>query len=156
MTAEQCVGVISDTHGLLRDEVRSALEGCDLILHAGDIGSLEVLEALKGITHVVAVRGNVDRQRWSEGLNETEELQADGKRILIIHELRRMKTDPVQSGIDIVVYGHSHQPDIRITKGVLYLNPGSAGPRRFGLPVCLALLRLKGGKAYPEIIEITV
>lgn len=154
MSIERLIGVISDTHGLVRDEVKEVFKGLDLVLHAGDVGKASVLEALRETALVVAVRGNADTGDWSGSLNETEELQVSGKKILIIHQVSRMNMDPVSAGIDIVIHGHTHKPDVEISQGVLYLNPGSSGPRRFALPVSVALLRIKEGKAYPEIIEI--
>jgi len=135
------IGVISDTHGLLRQEAKAELEGCGLIIHAGDVGTLQVLEGLSGIAGVEAVRGNVDAGALAELLPETLELEVSGLRIFVIHRLDhldRLHIDPASRGYDMVIHGHSHRPSLEWHGEVLYLNPGSAGPRRFGLPVSLA------------------
>jgi putative phosphoesterase len=136
------VGVISDTHGLIRPEALAALRGVDLIVHAGDIGSPAVLEALAQVAPVSAVRGNNDRADWAAGIPETEWVEAGGSSLLVIHELDLLDLDPAAAGLHVVVYGHSHRPAQHERGGVLYLNPGSAGPRRFRLPVTVALLEL--------------
>jgi putative phosphoesterase len=130
------VGLISDTHGLLRPEALRALEGSDLILHAGDVGSPSILGALRAIAPVVAVRGNVDTAPWAAALPET----AAAGEIFILHDVKQLALDPRSSGFRAVVSGHSHQPEAIERGGVLYVNPGSAGPRRFRLPVSLARL----------------
>jgi hypothetical protein len=134
------VGVISDTHGLLRPEALRALAGADLILHAGDVGSPEVLAGLRALAPVVAVRGNNDRGPWAEALSETEVVTAGGRSLYVLHDLGTLDLDPRAAGFDAVIAGHSHQPRIERRDGVLYLNPGSAGPRRFRLPIALAWL----------------
>jgi putative phosphoesterase len=134
------VGVISDTHGLLRPEALRALAGADLILHAGDVGSPEVLAGLRALAPVVAVRGNNDRGPWAEALSETEVVTAGGRSLYVLHDLGTLDLDPRAAGFDAVIVGHSHQPRIERRDGVLYLNPGSAGPRRFRLPIALAWL----------------
>jgi len=134
------IGLISDTHGLLRDEAVSALVGSTLILHAGDIGSAELLQRLGAIAPVHAVRGNNDHGPWAQALPETLTLEVDGRRILVLHDLAQLALDPVREGMDAVVSGHSHRPVVRVVDGVLRVNPGSAGPRRFSLPICLATL----------------
>jgi putative phosphoesterase len=134
------VGVISDTHGLLRPEALRALAGADLILHAGAVGSPEVLAGLRALAPVVAVRGNNDRGPWAEALSETEVVTAGGRSLYVLHDLGTLDLDPRAAGFDAVIVGHSHQPRIERRDGVLYLNPGSAGPRRFRLPIALAWL----------------
>ena len=139
------VGVISDTHGLLRPEALSALAGSAHIVHAGDIGDPSVLEALSRIAPVTAVRGNNDNGPWAEKLRETELVQIADTRIYVIHDVAQLGIDAAAENIGVVIAGHSHRPAQRIEDGVLYLNPGSAGPRRFKLPVTLA----RGGHAAP-------
>ncbi len=138
------VGVISDTHGLLRPEALSALAGSCHILHAGDIGDAAVLEELGRLAPVTAVRGNNDKGPWADKLRETELLEIAGTRIYVIHDLAQLDIDPAAEGIGVVIAGHSHKPAQRMEGGVLYLNPGSAGPRRFNLPVTVARLALPG------------
>jgi uncharacterized protein len=151
------IGVISDTHGLLREEAKAGLRGCGIIIHAGDVGTLAVLEGLSGIARVEAVRGNVDAGALAELLPETCELEVSGLKIFAIHQLDRLDTlhlDPVSLGFDIIIHGHSHRPAIKWHGDVLLLNPGSAGPRRFDLPVSLARIRVEEGRAHPEIITL--
>lgn len=148
------IGVISDTHGLLRDQVLSRLRGCDRIVHAGDIGDPSILTELGQIAEVVAVRGNVDTRPWAGALQEEEYVEVEGHRICVVHDLGRLSFDPGAAGMDIVIYGHSHKPAVDWTGGILYLNPGSAGPKRFHLPVSMALLTLEADKVSPEIIEL--
>jgi hypothetical protein len=136
------IGLISDTHGLLRPEALTALEGSDLVIHAGDVGDPDILEALKAIAPVFAVRGNVDTEPWAQSLPETEVVEADPATIYILHDVHALDLDPVAAGFHIIVTGHSHKPSRTEHGGVLFLNPGSAGPRRFDLPVTVALLRL--------------
>jgi putative phosphoesterase len=136
------VGLISDTHGLLRPEALTALEGSRHIVHAGDIGDPAVLEALRRIAPVTAVRGNNDRESWARKLRDTEALEIAGTRIFVIHDLSQLELDPAAEGFDVVVAGHSHRPRNELVNGVLYVNPGSAGPRRFKLPVTVARLML--------------
>src|ERR1700737_5014619 len=138
------LGVISDTHGLLRPEVAEALRGSDRILHAGDIGAPEILEALARIAPVTAVRGNVDTASWARPLPETEVFEAGGVSIYMLHDRGQLDLKPEAAGFRVVVYGHSHQPKIEEKNGVLYFNPGSAGPRRFRLPVSGGGLRIRG------------
>lgn len=136
------VGLISDTHGLVRPEALAALAGSAHIVHAGDIGGPAVLEALARIAPVTAVRGNNDLAPWAKGLRDTEVLEVVGTRIYVIHDLSELDLDPAAEGIDVVVSGHSHRPAEEVRDGVLYVNPGSAGPRRFSLPIALARLAL--------------
>jgi uncharacterized protein len=148
------VGVISDTHGLLRDEAVSMLKDCRLIIHAGDVGDPAILESLREIAPVKAVRGNVDRGPWSDDLPDTEVVDAGGLSLYIIHDFSALDLNPQASGFNAVIYGHSHRPSIEWQNGVLLLNPGSAGPRRFNLPVSLALLTIQEGKLHPDIIRL--
>jgi len=137
------LGLISDTHGLLREEVLGALRGSDLILHAGDVGAPEILDVLRAIAPVVAVRGNVDTGKWADDLPMTEVIEAGLATIYMLHILQRIDLDPRAAGFSLVVSGHSHKPSQSEKDGVLYVNPGSAGPRRFALPVTVARLDLQ-------------
>ena len=150
------LGVISDTHGLLRPEAVEALRGSDRILHAGDIGAPEILEALAKIAPVTAVRGNVDTASWARALPETEVVEAGGVSIYILHDLGQLDLKPEAAGFRVVVYGHSHQPKIEEKNGVLYFNPGSAGPRRFHLPVSVGRLTIGAGKVRAELVELKI
>lgn len=136
------IGLISDTHGLLRPEAVRALEGSDLIVHAGDIGNPEILEALKTIAPVFAVRGNVDTEPWAQALSETKVIETGPVRIYVLHDVHALDLDPTAAGFHVVVSGHSHKPARTEKDGVLFINPGSAGPRRFDLPVTVALLHV--------------
>ena len=138
------VGVISDTHGLLRPEAEARLAGADHIIHAGDIGGPEVVPRLRRLAPVTAIRGNVDREAWADAFPETAVVMLAGRRIYVLHDLAEMSLDPVACGIAVVISGHSHRPRIERAGGVLYLNPGSAGRRRFRLPVTVAVLELSG------------
>jgi putative phosphoesterase len=150
------VGVISDTHGLVRPEALAALRGVARILHAGDIGTPDVLARLATIAPVVAVRGNVDRDAWAAELPETCRFELAGRRVFMTHRLSLTAPDAVSLDADIVVFGHSHRPESARRDGVLFLNPGSAGPRRFRLPVAVARLRFARGKVRPQLIELDV
>ncbi len=150
------VGVISDTHGLLRAEAIEAFGGVDHILHAGDIGAPEVLAALVRIAPVTAIRGNVDIEPWARELRETEVVELGGATIYMLHDLGRLDLKPETAGIHVVVYGHSHQPKMEERNGVLYFNPGSAGPRRFKLPVSVGRLRVEKGKIKGELRELEI
>jgi putative phosphoesterase len=136
------IGLISDTHGLLRPQALSALEGSELILHAGDVGNPGILEALKKIAPVFAVRGNVDTEPWAQALPETEVVETQAATIYMLHDAHALDLDPSAAGFHIVLSGHSHKPSRTEKGGVLFLNPGSAGPRRFDLPVTVARLDL--------------
>ena len=149
------IGVISDTHGLLRPQALSALRGSDLIIHAGDIGNPQILEALARIAPVFAVRGNTDRGAWAEALPPTQILQLEPCSVYVLHDLDELDLDPVSAGLDAVIFGHSHQPKIATKDDVLYFNPGSAGPRRFDLPISVGRLTLSGGKLRGEIIDLS-
>jgi uncharacterized protein len=148
------LGLISDTHGLLRGEAVRALRGSDLILHAGDVGAPEILDTLKTIAPVVAVRGNVDTDKWGQTLPMTEIIQADSVMIYMLHIVQDLDVNPVAAGVHIVVSGHSHKPGRTEKDGVLYINPGSAGPRRFYLPVTVARLDLEVRPWKVEFIDL--
>ncbi len=150
------LGVISDTHGLLRPEAVEALRGSDRILHAGDIGAPEILEALAKVAPVTAVRGNVDTASWARALPETEIVEAGGVSIYILHDRGQLDLKPDAAGLRVVVYGHSHRPRMEEKSGVLYFNPGSAGPRRFNLPVSVGRLMIGAGKVDAELVELGV
>jgi putative phosphoesterase len=156
LKAKGFVGVISDTHGLVRPEALDALAGSELIIHAGDVGGPEVLEALGRVAPVVAVRGNNDRGEWAGSLPEYEALEVNAAYIYVLHDLKELDISPAAAGFRVVVSGHSHKPLAEERRGVLYLNPGSAGPRRFKLPVTLARLRLSADDASAEIINLNV
>jgi hypothetical protein len=149
------LGVISDTHGLVRPEALAALAGVAQIFHAGDIGGRPVLDALAAIAPVTAVRGNNDRDPWGRTLPETVLVEVAGASIYMLHDLNQLDLDPRAAGVDIVISGHSHRPAQHREHGVLYLNPGSAGPRRFRLPISLARLRL-GATVTAELIELAL
>ena len=151
---KRTLGVISDTHGLVRPEVVAALRGCDLLIHAGDVGKADVLRKLRELGPLVAVRGNVDTGTWAEALPTTEVVEVDEQLVYVLHDLGRLDLDPVAAGFRVVISGHSHQPAVEERDGVLYLNPGSAGPRRFDLPICLARLELHGDEASAELVEL--
>jgi len=148
------VGLISDTHGLLRPEATQALAGVDLIIHAGDIGSPEVLDALRVIASVHAVRGNNDRGAWARAIPATQALQVEGGGIYVLHDVSELDLDPAAAGFSAVVAGHSHRPEMHVREGVLYINPGSAGPRRFSLPVTVGFLEIGTGAPRGRIREL--
>ncbi|MET1080372.1 MAG: metallophosphoesterase family protein [Pseudomonas sp.] len=150
------IGLIADTHGLLRPEALTALAGCELILHAGDIGHPRILEALGQLAPLHAVRGNNDTQDWAAELPEHLRLEIGPHRLYLLHDLKDLNIDPAREGIDLVLSGHSHKPLIDTRGGVLYCNPGSAGPRRFKLPISLGLLHLEEGDLRAELIELKV
>lgn len=148
------IGVISDTHGLLRPEAVHALRGSDHIIHAGDIGDPAILGELAVIAPVTAIRGNVDRDAWAKKIPRTEILEIGGVSIYVIHNLQELDLKPEAAGFAAVVYGHSHVPNQETKNGVLYFNPGSAGPKRFRLPVTLGRLRPHGPQLEGEILEL--
>ncbi|MGH8066140.1 MAG: metallophosphoesterase family protein [Candidatus Entotheonellia bacterium] len=150
------LGVISDTHGLVRPEAINALEGSDMIIHAGDIGMPEVLETLHAIAPVVAVRGNNDTGDWAYILPETEVVEVGGIALYVLHDVKALDLDPVAAGFHAVISGHSHRPAMATRQGVLFLNPGSAGPRRFKLPVSVARLIIRGDAIDAQLIELAV
>ena len=152
----ETIGVISDTHGLLRREAVDALHGCGRIIHAGDVGDPDILERLRRIAPVVAVRGNVDGGRWALALPMSEVVELEGHAIYVRHIVDEIDVVASLEGISAVVYGHSHKPSIEHRGGVLYLNPGSAGPRRFKLPVTVARLSVVDGQLAAEIVELDV
>jgi len=148
------IGIISDTHGLLRPEAMKALRGCELIVHAGDLGSAEVLRDLKRIAPVVAVRGNVDVESWANRLHGVEVAEWAGNSFYILHRIADLDLKPKAAGFAAVIFGHSHQPSIEWRDGVLFFNPGSAGPRRFSLPVTVGKISIVDGELRPEIIPL--
>jgi putative phosphoesterase len=148
------VGVISDTHGLLRPEALTALQGSDFILHAGDIGPAEILERLAEIAPITAVRGNVDVDAWTRKIPETNVLEAGEISLYVLHNLGHLDLKPEAAGFAAVIYGHSHVPKSEEKNGVLYFNPGSAGPRRFQLPISVGRLHVREGAVRGEIIRI--
>ena len=150
------VGVISDTHGLVREEALAALRGSDLIVHAGDIGSPQVLEALRRVAPTHAVRGNNDRDSWGMSLPPTEVVTVGAHHLYLLHDIADLDLDPAAAGFAAVICGHSHKPRIDWRDGVLYLNPGSAGPRRFKLPIAVARLRVTRDAIEPELVELSV
>ena len=149
------IGIISDTHGLVRPQVIEALTGAELIIHAGDIGSPDVLKTLEAIAPVVAVRGNNDQDPWAAKFPLTNAVEHHSYFFYVVHELDHLDVDPVASEFSAVIFGHSHRASAERRKGVLYLNPGSAGPRRFTLPISVARLHVTDTGLTPEIIEIT-
>jgi len=150
------VGVISDTHGIVRPEAKNALKDSDLILHAGDVGTPDVLKQLRAIAPTIAVRGNVDRDAWAQSLPLTEIVEVGEVRIYVLHDLSDFDLDPRAAELAVVVSGHSHRPTAEVRGGVLFLNPGSAGPRRFSLPLTIAKLRVIGKSLSHEFIELAV
>ena len=148
------VGVISDTHGLMRPEALRALSGVSVILHAGDVGGPEILEQLSMVAPVVAVRGNTDRGEWAATLRPTEWVELGGQAAYVLHDIALLDLDPAAAGVRVVVHGHSHQPRAVERGGVLYLNPGSAGPRRFSLPVAVARLYVCGDTVHAEHVDL--
>lgn len=148
------VGVISDTHGLLRPEALAALKSVDQILHAGDIGDPAILDTLRAVAPVTAIRGNIDRTGACARLPATELVELAGRSIYMLHDLAELDLDPVAAGVACVISGHSHQPKIERRKGVLFFNPGSAGPRRFSLPVSLGLLEIEEGRMEPRLVNL--
>jgi putative phosphoesterase len=150
------VCLISDTHGLLRPEALAFLQGSDFIVHGGDIGNAGILEALAAIAPLTVVRGNNDREAWADGIAESEILKVDGVRIYAVHDLAQIGIDPATAGVRVVVSGHSHKPKVEERDGVLYVNPGSAGPRRFKLPIAVAELLIDGDAVTARIVELAV
>ena len=148
------LGVISDTHGLVRPEALAALKGVERIVHAGDIGSPDVLEALERVAPVTAVRGNNDRGGWAKKIPETEVVEVGGVSLYLLHDLHELDVEPRAAGFAAVISGHSHQPRLEERDGVLYLNPGSAGPRRFKLPISLARLTVAGKRVQAQLVTL--
>ena len=154
-TALDCdIGLVSDTHGLLRPETCTALQGCSHIVHAGDIGDPAILTQLARIAPVTAVRGNNDRGTWAQALAESEFVQVGECFLYVLHDLALLDLCPVAAGVSVVVSGHSHRPSHEIRDGVHFINPGSAGPRRFRLPISLARLRMSAGAVTVDFIDL--
>jgi putative phosphoesterase len=154
MGAASTIGLISDTHGLLRPQAVRALDGCDLIIHAGDVGKPEIIDQLQAVAPVVAVRGNIDKGEWASRLPLTAAVETVSPRIYVIHDVHELDIDPAAAGFAILVSGHSHKASREERSGVLYLNPGSAGPRRFRLPIALARLDLGRSPWEVRFIEL--
>jgi len=153
---KKIIGVISDTHGLLRPEVIECLSKSNLIMHVGDIGKESVLKDLKKIAPVIAVKGNCDQEGWGKELPMTEMVEVGGKHIYIIHDIKQLDIDPEAVGLSLVIFGHSHKPSIERKQNIYYLNPGSCGPRRFKLPVSFAVIKIEGKEIQMEIIELKI
>jgi len=154
--SEIILGVISDTHGLLRPQAIAALAGSDLIIHAGDVGKPEVIDRLGGVAATFVVRGNIDNGGWADRLPPTQTVEVGALRFFVLHDIAQLDLDPAAAGFAAVVFGHSHRPSIETRDGVLFLNPGSAGPRRFTLPITVARVRVSGQRMHSEIIELRV
>lgn len=152
---EKIIGIISDTHGLLRPEVLELFKGVSLILHAGDIGSPEVLEDLRSVADVVAVRGNNDTGAWAKQIPETQTVHAGAVSLYMLHDLKELIIQPSDENLAAVISGHSHQPSITHREGVLFVNPGSAGPRRFKLPISVARLNVRGSAIQAELVDLS-
>ncbi len=150
------IGVISDTHGLLRPQAVQALAGSDYLVHGGDIGNADILAQLAAIAPLTVVRGNNDRASWASGVPDTARLQLGEVTLFAVHDIATLPIDPAEEGVAIVVYGHSHRPRVEHKHGVLYLNPGSAGPRRFSLPISVAEVLIDGAAVEARIIELTI
>jgi uncharacterized protein len=150
------IGVISDTHGLLRWEAEAALAKVDHIIHAGDIGTPEILERLQRIAPLTVVRGNNDKEPWAAGLPASAIVEICGRRLYVLHDIAKLDIDPAADGFAAIIAGHSHKPGVSERNGVLYLNPGSAGPRRFNLPVAVAKIVIDNGAVRAEICSLTI
>jgi len=148
------VGVISDTHGLLRSQALEALRGVNAIVHAGDVGDAAILGQLRQVAPVTAVRGNIDTSAWGKRLPETDVLEIGAVSLYVLHNVQQLDLDPGTAGFAAVIFGHSHKPLIEWRKDVLFFNPGSAGPKRFSLPISLGKLTIANGKLKPELIEL--
>ena len=148
------IGLISDTHGLLRPAAADFLQGCARIVHAGDVGDAAILEALASIAPITAVRGNNDRESEIAGLPESTQLEIGAVRLYVLHDLKQLAIDPAAAGVNVVVSGHSHRPLVEERAGVLYVNPGSAGRRRFKLPICVGELVVDGREVMPRLVEL--
>ena len=148
------IGIISDTHGLLRSEAIQKLMGVQWLIHAGDIGNADILNRLRSIAPLYAVRGNIDRGEWAQSLPASLEVELAGIKLLVLHTVQDLDIDPVTAGYQVVVSGHSHRPSTERREGVLFINPGSAGPRRFYLPVTLAKLTIDGNHLDAQIIDL--
>ena len=148
------IGVISDTHGLLRPEALVALQGSDLLVHAGDIGSPDVIGTLQDLAPVFAVRGNVDGEAWASRFPKTQVVEVGGVLLYVLHDVNELELDPAAANFRVVISGHSHRPAVTQDRGILFLNPGSAGRRRFRLPVTVAKLVVQAGQPHAEIIAL--
>ncbi len=153
---EFVVGVISDTHGLLRPEALAALRGSDLIIHAGDVGKPEVIDRLGEVAPLHVVGGNIDKGSWAAALPLTQLVEVGDHRFFVLHDIAQLDVDPVAAGFTAVVFGHSHRPSIEMRNGVLFLNPGSAGPRRFKLPITVARVKTSGRHIRADIVDLGV
>jgi putative phosphoesterase len=149
------VGVVSDTHGLLRPEARAFLAGCDYIVHGGDVGSAQILDELEAVAPLIAVKGNNDTQPWAARLRESELVRVGNLFLYVIHDLHELDIDPAAAGVRVVVSGHSHKPRIHERDGILYVNPGSCGPRRFKLPVSAAEILVSGSAVNARLVDLS-
>jgi uncharacterized protein len=149
------IGLISDTHGLVRQEALGSLVGAEVVVHAGDIGKPDVIRALETVAPVKAIRGNNDYGDWARRFPESTVIEVAGIKIYVVHDVNEMKFDPASAGFNVVVSGHSHQPSVQRREGVLYVNPGSAGPRRFKLPIAVGRLSIRGATIDAQIIELS-
>ena len=154
MRTASSVGLISDTHGLLRPEALAALEGSDLIIHAGDIGAPEIIDRLRSLAPVVAIQGNIDNGAWAFSFKLTEVVETGSARIFVLHDIAQLDFDPIGARFSLVVSGHSHKPSHMERDGVMYVNPGSAGPRRFRLPITVARIDLRSTPWHVEFIDL--
>lgn len=150
------IGLISDTHGLIREEALAFLWGCERIIHAGDIGGPEVLAALENVAPVMAVRGNNDKGVWADALPGVLQLQLETASVYVLHDMAQLDSAPLPTGINVVICGHSHRAVVQRRDGVIYVNPGSAGPRRFNLPISVAELIIKKNIVMPRIVSLDV
>jgi uncharacterized protein len=157
MSAEKTlrVALLSDTHGLMRTAARAFTVGCDYIIHGGDIGSAEILDELAAIAPLIAVRGNNDKQAWAAHLPETEMIRVGGAFVYVIHDVSRLDIEPHAAGVQVIVSGHSHKPLVEKRDGILYVNPGSCGPRRFKLPISVGELIVNGDKVSARTVELS-
>lgn len=149
------VGIVSDTHGLLRPEAKIFAGACDYIIHGGDVGSQSILDQLAALAPLIAVRGNNDRQAWAAHLPETEMIRVGGVFVYVIHDISRLDIDPHAAGVQVIVSGHSHKPLIEKREHILYINPGSCGPRRFTLPISVGEMFVEGTKVRARTVELT-
>jgi putative phosphoesterase len=150
------IGLVSDTHGWVRPEALVALKGSEVIIHAGDIGKAEVLGHVGSIAPVIAIKGNNDRDLWAKKIPDALNLEINGVKIHVVHNVNELDADPAKDGFRVIVSGHSHKPRVMERDGILFINPGSAGPRRFKLPVTVGTLWIKRGNVHGEIIELKI
>jgi putative phosphoesterase len=150
------IGLVSDTHGLVRPQALAALQGSEVIVHAGDIGKPEVLDSFSSVAPVIAIKGNNDRDPWAKKIPDVLNLEINGIKIHVIHNVNELEADPADEGIRVIVSGHSHKPGLVERDKILFINPGSAGPRRFKLPVAVGKLWINRGKVHAEIIELKI